>query len=66
MMKIAHKDDYNATQKRCEGASNSMAGALMRIMTSHFVALLTHSSLAHDVYVEVSPVLHATQGLDGV
>ena len=39
-MKIAHKDDQNAMQKRCEGASNSVAGALMRIMTSHFVALL--------------------------
>ena len=26
-MKIAHKDDYNAMQKRCEGASCSVAGA---------------------------------------
>ena len=39
-MKIAHKDDYNAMQKGCEGASGSVAGALRRIMMSHFVALL--------------------------
>ena len=26
--------------KKCEGANNSVAGASMRIMTSHFVALL--------------------------
>ena len=37
-MKIAHKDDYNIMQKRCEGASSSVAGASIRIMTSHFVA----------------------------
>ena len=45
-MKIAHKDDWNAMQKRCEGASSNIAGALMRIMTSHFVALLvgTHET----------------------
>ena len=39
MMKIAHKDDYNAMQKRCEGASSRVAGASIRIMTVHFVAL---------------------------
>ena len=37
MLKIAHKDDYNAVLKRCEEASSSA----IRIMTSHFVALLS-------------------------
>ena len=40
MLKIAHKDDYNAMLKRCEGASSSVASASIRIMTSLFVALL--------------------------
>ena len=40
MLKTAHKDDYNAMLKRCEGASSSVVGASMRIMMSHFVALL--------------------------
>ena len=39
MLKIAHKNDYNAMQKRCEGASSNVAGASIRIMMSHFVAL---------------------------
>ena len=39
-MKIAHKEDYNTMQKRCEGASSNVAEALIRIMTAHFVALL--------------------------
>ena len=39
-MIIAHKDDYNAIQKSCEGASSSVAGILIGLMTSHFVALL--------------------------
>ena len=40
MMKITHKDDYDANQKRCEGASSNVARALIRTMTSHFVAQL--------------------------
>ena len=40
MTKIAHKDNYNAMLKRCEGASGSVAEASIRVMTSHFVALL--------------------------
>ena len=40
MLKIAHKDDYNDLQKRYQGARNSVAGASVRIMTSHFVVLL--------------------------
>ena len=40
MLKIAPKDDCNAMLKRCEGAISNVAGASMRIMMSHFVALL--------------------------
>ena len=41
MLIIAHKDDYNAVQKRCqEPCSSSVAGASITIMTSHFVALV--------------------------
>ena len=39
MLKIAHTDDYNAMQKKCQWATGSVAGALISIMTSHFVAL---------------------------
>ena len=39
MLEITHKEDYNAMEKMCEGASSSVAGALLRIITSHFVAL---------------------------
>ena len=47
-MKIAHKDDYNAVQKRCEGASSSVAGSSIRIMMSHFVALLVQTEIIDD------------------
>ena len=40
MMKTAHKDHYNAIQERYEGASSNVTGASVRIMPSHFVALL--------------------------
>ena len=40
MLKIAHEDDYKAVLERSEGASSSVAHASIRIMTSHFVALL--------------------------
>ena len=40
MMKIVHKDDYNAMLERCEAANTSVTGASIRLMTSHFVALL--------------------------
>ena len=42
MLKIAYKDDYNAMLKRCEGAGSSVSSALIRIMTSHFVAPLVN------------------------
>ena len=38
-MKIANKEDYKAMPNRCEGASSSVTGALIRIMTPHFEAL---------------------------
>ena len=41
MIKVAYKDDYNAMQKRREGARSSVAGASIKIMTSHFAALLS-------------------------
>ena len=39
MLKIADKDDYNAMLQRYEEVSSSVAGASIRILTSHFVAL---------------------------
>ena len=45
MMKIAHKEDCNALLKSIEGANSSVTGASIRIMTSHFVALLVLSLL---------------------
>ena len=35
-MKIAHKDDHNVILKMCEGASSSITGASVRIMTSAY------------------------------
>ena len=42
MLKIAHKDDYNAMLERCEGVHSSVTGASIRNMTSQFIALFKH------------------------
>ena len=47
MVKIARKDGYNAMLKRCEGARSNVAGASVRIMTSHFVAHLSCRTLLY-------------------
>ena len=50
MVKIALKDDYNTVQKRYKEASSSVAGASIRIMTSHFVALYHKPAIPQKYY----------------
>ena len=56
MLKIAHKNDYNAMLKRCKGASSSVAGASISFMTSHFVALDTPQKSATIVFWGMSGI----------
>ena len=65
MLKIAHKDDNNAMLRRCEGANDSVACASIRIMTSHFVALLVSQFAAYTRLSVTYAGLHLTVPFTG-